>query len=390
MVKPTTKTITKKSKPAKSNLPSYLQEIYDMEDTLADETIESEFSFEVTPEGEYPARLVEFIELGKHAGNFEGKPTKPSPKVRLTFELLDPDLAYETEDASGKKSTAYPTQSVELSKGSTSKSKYLKFLKAFQKAVPDLADKKQMVMFVNQPIVLKITHTAGKKDPNKTYINILPTDIQSVVYKDKRTKEVLQVEVPEATKQFRVLLWNSPTIGQWDSLFIDGERDGKDGEKVSKNWIQNKILEATNFAGSDLSLLLQDAGLVDGDLEDDIVDADDIMEDDEVTDDSDIDEDVLDDGDFLEDDAVEDIEEEVEDEAEAEEVEEEEIIEEEEVAPAPKKLAAKTAASATTRKPALVSKAGVTSAKTTSPSKPLVVQKKRAAGLAKDIGLTKK
>jgi hypothetical protein len=378
-------TITKKTAPKKAAKAAVLQELDEIIDDLADESIESEFSYSVPDEGEYGARLVEYIELGKQVTYFEGKASKPKPQVRLTFELLDPELAYE-RDEDGVKSIRYPTQSVTITKGNGSKSSYIKFLKAFKSAVPELSEAKQLVAFIDKPIVLKIVHTPGKKDPSKIYINLKADHISSVTYKDKKTKKLETVEVPEATATFRMLLWDHPTVTQWDSLFIDGTRE-KDGVTKSKNWIQEFILKANNFSGSALADILDGAGLL-GDLEDSISDADDYIEDedDDVVeeDEEEIDEDVLDDGDFLEDD-YDDVEEE-----EEEEVEEEEEIEEEEEevedTPPPKKSVAKTAARPSVKvKAPVASTAKPVLTKTQSPSKP--VARKRAASLAKDIGL---
>lgn len=372
-------TITKKTAPKKAAKAAVLQELDEIIDDLADESIESEFSYSVPDEGEYGARLVEYIELGKQVTYFEGKASKPKPQVRLTFELLDPELAYE-RDEDGVKSIRYPTQSVTITKGNGSKSSYIKFLKAFKSAVPELSEAKQLVAFIDKPIVLKIVHTPGKKDPSKIYINLKADHISSVTYKDKKTKKLETVEVPEATATFRMLLWDHPTVTQWDSLFIDGTRE-KDGVTKSKNWIQEFILKANNFSGSALADILDGAGLL-GDLEDSISDADDYIEDedDDVVeeDEEEIDEDVLDDGDFLEDDS---------DDVEEEEVDEEEEEEEVEDTPPPKKSVAKTVdrPSAKVKAPvASIAKPVLT--KTKSPSKP-VATRVRAASLAKDIGL---
>lgn len=379
-------TITKKTAPKKAAAKAaVLQELDEIIDTLADESVESEFSYSVPDEGEYGARLVEYIELGKQVTYFEGKASKPKPQVRLTFELLDPELAYERDD-DGVKSVRYPTQSVTITKGNGSKSSYIKFLKAFKSAVPELSEAKQLVAFIDKPIVLKIVHTPGKKDPSKIYINLKADHISSVTYKDKKTKKLETVEVPEATATFRMLLWDNPSITQWDSLFIDGTRE-KDGVTKSKNWIQELILKANNFSGSTLSDVLEGAGVMD-DFADSISNADDYIDEDgdeDVEDaDEEIDEDVLDDGDFLEDDEVGEWE--LEEEEAEEEIEEEEEVEEVVAKPTGKKSVVKAAPVASTKlKAPTATSAKPVLTKTTSPSKP--VARKRAASLAKDIGL---
>jgi len=71
--------------------------------------------------------------------------------------------------------------------------------------------------------------------------------------------------VPEATIDIRLLLWDTPTQEQWDSVFIDGDRTVKNdkGEEVteSKNWLQRDIVtNALNFAGSPLEQMLNGVG----------------------------------------------------------------------------------------------------------------------------------
>ena len=50
-----------------------------------------------------------------------------------------------------------------------------------------------------------------------------------------------------------MFLWDRPTKEDWDSLFVEGKWDNGD----SKNYVQEKILEATDFEGSPLHQLLE-------------------------------------------------------------------------------------------------------------------------------------
>ena len=57
--------------------------------------------------------------------------------------------------------------------------------------------------------------------------------------------------------KYQLFLWNSPTMEQWESIFIDGTtQEGK-----SKNYIQEKIQKATNFVGSPVERLLMSGGV---------------------------------------------------------------------------------------------------------------------------------
>jgi len=55
---------------------------------------------------------------------------------------------------------------------------------------------------------------------------------------------------------YRLFLWRRPTKEAWDSLYIEGEYEGK-----SKNRIQEQILAALDFQGSPLQQLLMSSGV---------------------------------------------------------------------------------------------------------------------------------
>ena len=76
---------------------------------------------------------------------------------------------------------------------------------------------------------------------------------------DPITNEVKVLDVPAATQDIQLLLWDSPTKEQWDSVFIDGEYNKTvDGvtTTVSKNFIQGIAMQASNFQGSALEALV--------------------------------------------------------------------------------------------------------------------------------------
>ena len=74
---------------------------------------------------------------------------------------------------------------------------------------------------------------------------------------DPLTQVSAPILVPDATRKLQCLIFDNPSTEQWDSIFIDGEKD--DG--TSKNWIQNKIKGAVNFAGSGVEQFLAAAGV---------------------------------------------------------------------------------------------------------------------------------
>src|SRR5699024_12564062 len=64
-------------------------------------------------------------------------------------------------------------------------------------------------------------------------------------------------ELPEIDDALKVVfLWNNPVKEMWDKLYIEGENDN--GE--SKNFIQDEIVNAKNFHGSAVDLMLRGGG----------------------------------------------------------------------------------------------------------------------------------
>lgn len=249
-----------------NTLPDHILELLE-DGTLEDQTKVQSFQYENPAAGETGARLVEYIELGTHERKaYQGKAKAPSPKVRLTFELLAKKHLKEVEIDGVKKMIA-PRISVEWDKIINDKSKFYKLLVRLQAAVPAKATKTHMAAFLNEPIKLKIVHTeVGEGADKKTYANIDFDSIGEAVRLDEEGEQVA-LTVPPATGQLRLFLFDKPNKATWDSLFIDGERDVKDKDgketKVSKNFIQIKITKAINFAGSPLETLLIAGGMPD-------------------------------------------------------------------------------------------------------------------------------
>jgi len=80
------------------------------------------------------------------------------------------------------------------------------------------------------------------------------------------TSVPIEIKVPALTEPLKLFLWSFPTKETWDSLFIDGsyekEIDGKKVEK-SKNWIQNLILSALDYQGSQLQEIVEGGDTLD-------------------------------------------------------------------------------------------------------------------------------
>lgn len=194
------------------------------------------------PEGYCLARCSGVIEYGLQPQEFEGKPTADADEVQLEFALYGE--GYENEDG-----TPYVVRTFPMKVSRTAKSNAFKLFKALNWQNQHTT----WIDLLGEPIMLKIKHTENKTTKKKSSsidtAGFLPPT-------DPLTKK--PYAIPELTDDLlRVFLWDQPTMECWDLLAIEGTRD--DGS--SKNFLQEKLLGARNFAGSALEELLLGNGV---------------------------------------------------------------------------------------------------------------------------------
>lgn len=198
------------------------------------------------------ARLIRYIEFGNHAREFGGVAKTPAPVVRLAFALwgdadpLNPgqegNLYHHMHEGKAKPGII---SSFDLVLGNNEKSK----TKIAFDRMNWRGGKKNFAQFVGDAFLVPILVKKGAKADSKPYNeidwkNILPPF-------DPMTRQ--PYNIPEADDElYQLFLWDSPTKESWDELFIDGKND--DGK--SKNFLQAKCMEALNFRGSALELML--------------------------------------------------------------------------------------------------------------------------------------
>lgn len=235
-----------------------------------------DFEYTIAPAGVGVARFVEYIELGMAKQKpYQGKPKADAEMVRLTFELLSAKNIREIE-VDGVKRTVADRITLTLNKNQGEKAK---FKKLFDKMVYGREGIRHYTQMLGQAFLVTITHNADAKDPKKIYANLNDKDGNYLIGAPRmQTQEAdalagtdavyadISSRVPANITPLRIFLWDHPNKACWDSLFIDGERDVKNdkGEvtgKESKNWLQERIKAATNYAGSPLQALL--AGVAD-------------------------------------------------------------------------------------------------------------------------------
>ncbi len=215
------------------------------------------FTYQAAPAGYTTARFVSYIEVGKQPQRaYKGTEKPDAFEARLTFELNGPKhiTTYEHE---GVNKTRTNLIRITTTISNDEKSNFFKLL---HKMAYGRNDIKHMAQMLGEGFLVNVSHNKSK-DGKKTYAN-LKSDVWNVdqpATTDPITNETRILAVPEATQDIQLLLWNSPSQEQWDSVFIDGSYEREvDGVKVmkSKNFIQETAMAASNFVGSPLEALV--------------------------------------------------------------------------------------------------------------------------------------
>lgn len=221
------------------------------------------------PAGNALGRFVLYREFGKQAREFQGVAKAPAMEARLGFILWGkgvpsgpdtPDNMYHSiVDGVVKPGLI---ESFGMSLGNNEKAKVkIAFDKMNYKGTS-----KRFIELVGEPFIvpIKVVQPAKKDAKPRNAIDwagILPPNdpISGQAY-----------PVPEAKDEdYKVFLWDAPTQEDWDAMHIEGTND----QGKSKNFLQARCLEATDFEGSLLQQLLggnlPDIGMVEREEEED-------------------------------------------------------------------------------------------------------------------------
>lgn len=227
-------------------------------------------SIELPAAGPCRLRLVQYIELGVHAETFEGV-TKNKEMVYLGWELSGPKHPVANEET-GR--TAPFTIGFAIPLSQNEKATFYKLFKRLN------ADGKatHMAQFLGQGegidcagFIGTVVHvTKGEGADKKTYANLRDADgltIRTPFLQDPETGDMVAVKVAPAVGKISCFLWAFADKEMWDALFIDGKWDDKKDsagkvikEGTSKNYWQNRIMSAINFAGSPAGALVAGGG----------------------------------------------------------------------------------------------------------------------------------
>lgn len=224
-------------------------------EALQDQTVAVGGDYTPPAEGLANLRFVAYVEVGKHRKVFKGAESF-KPMVHLVFEL------------SGKKwepkkldSGEYVPQriTVKLPLSTTTKSHYYKLFLKMRNDRPEITHMAQMLTeaFRGEIVHREYTVNEGGKEVKKIAAEFVK-DKEFTITQAIRKEEVLDddgeptgevreipIKVAEPLSDERCFIWDHADKEQWDSLYIEGETDGR-----TRNVFQELICKAQNFSGS--------------------------------------------------------------------------------------------------------------------------------------------
>ena len=194
------------------------------------------------PEGYAFGRLIEYIEFGNQPQEFQGQAKDPALEFTLGFALWG--QGYQNDDG-----TPYTVRTYNTALSRNEKARAFKLFKLLNWK----GTAKSFAQLLGEPFLVKIKHVPKSKTDPKIVSRI---DLDGFLPPlDPVTRQ--PYGIPEAADDlYRLFLWSRPTKEAWDSLYIEGEYEGK-----SKNRIQEQILAALDFQGSPLQQLLMASGV---------------------------------------------------------------------------------------------------------------------------------
>lgn len=221
---------------------------------MTDTSSGGNFERKLLPVGVALVRFSGYIDLGTQTQRpYQGKAKPPAPEAKLVFHVVggmgkDEEgkmVPYVTAEDAAKGYFPRISPFFDLTISHNEKSRSTLVFNALNYA----GDAKHFVEKLGALYLLPIRLTEDKKYNDYDFRELRePIDAMS-------GQMYPAPELPE--DKYQLFLWNSPTIEQWESIFIDGTtQEGK-----SKNYIQEKIQKATNFVGSPVERLLMSGGV---------------------------------------------------------------------------------------------------------------------------------
>lgn len=241
---------------------------------VKDQTKVTEMSSKVCTEGKHKARLIGYVELGlQPQSEYEGKAKPPATEIRLTFEVFGKANETEyTDEATGRKGVRGALLQVYATEKLNNRATFKKLLDKLREGNPDTTHISQLL---GAPFYLQVKHYKNKQGVMKPTLKnggdfgILPPLVEE---QDEDANIIGMKDVsasfPPASYPYRLFLFDAPSIGQWQSIAIEGTRkktvvnaDGTQSEvEESRNFLQDQVRAAVNWEGSAMQAILLAAG----------------------------------------------------------------------------------------------------------------------------------
>lgn len=248
---------------------------------LSDEVVKTQDDMTATSSGgsfvrELPiakvgfGRLSGYVEVGIHEHG-KAPHRKPKPLARFSITLLSKHHFFNIGKEETLKSVPH-VMHLTLPISTNESSDYIKVFQAMnwdQKA-------RHPIQLLNKPFKIAVTHTMNPETKKPQYANLWKGSVKDKIWsfsapviEDPETGEKTSIAnkvppLPNGVADISAFLFSNPCQESFDSLFIEGTRDvkGKDGvvRTVTKNFIQEQIMTALNFAGSEVEALIGGMG----------------------------------------------------------------------------------------------------------------------------------
>ena len=244
-----------------------------------DYTIVSEggnFKRELPDAGIGLVRLREYLEIGVRECASKNYPDKkPAEKARFVFELVTPrHVKTVTNEETKETFKISPTISIVVPLSVNEKSNYIKLFKQLNwdgKATHPAQCLGRA--YLCEVVLAGASKGPITKDNPAKYANLQKDGVYTL--QPPRKVDALagtseDLNAPELLNDKKLFIWAQPNMQCWDALYIDGTYE-KDGEQVSKNWMQEMLKEALDFNESPLFELLN-GGVLDLPTEEPVAD----------------------------------------------------------------------------------------------------------------------
>lgn len=212
-------------------------------ETAVDMTEATSSGGKLLPPGKSLARLVQYIEFGSQPQEFEGQAKAPADEMRLGFELYGEK--YRNDDG-----TPYVISTFDTAISTNAKAGAFKLFKLLNwKGLH-----KNWVSMVGELFIVEIVNVKTKGATPKTVHRI---NMAGFLPPMDPLSEQPYAAPAMHEPNLKLFLFDKPNMQCWNSIFIDGKFDNGD----SKNFIQEKVLSALNFAGSPTEAMLMTNGV---------------------------------------------------------------------------------------------------------------------------------